>query len=378
MREKEIRVLQLGKFWPVKGGVEKVEYELATGLASRGVACDMMAAACQGHGGIENIDGNVRLFTSPTWMKLAGTMISPSMVRMLRRECRHYDIIHVHHPDPMAALSLWLSGYKGKVVLHWHSDIAKQKQLLRFFMPLQRWLLRRADVVVGTTPVYVKCSPHLAAVQHKVCCLPIGIAPIRPEVDACEAVRRLYGGRKIVFSLGRLVHYKGYKYLLEAARYLDDSYVVVIGGSGPLGGELQSYVDNQGLGGRVKLIGKVPNADLPAYYGACTLFCLPSVQKTEAFGIVQIEAMSCGKPVVATRIPCSGVAWVNADGYSGHNVEPGNAQELARAIRSIAEDEEAYRRYCRQARQRYEDVFTKERMIDNLLEIYKQCYDEPI
>jgi hypothetical protein len=72
-----------------------------------------------------------------------------------------YDIIHVHHPDPMAALALFCSGYKGRVVLHWHSDILKQKVLLKFYMPLQRWLLKRAEVLVGTTPIYVKESPLL-------------------------------------------------------------------------------------------------------------------------------------------------------------------------------------------------------------------------
>jgi len=269
-------------------------------------------------------------------------------------------------------LALRLSGYRGKVVLHWHSDIVKQKQYLRFFLPLQRWLLRRADIIVGTTPVYVKESPYLAGVQHKVCSLPIGIDPLLPDKAAVEALRRRYGGRKIVFSMGRLVAYKGYEYLIDSARYLDDSYVVVIGGSGPMEKNLQARIDASGLGGKVVLPGRIDDADVPTYFGACTLFCLSSVQKTEAFGIVQVEAMSCGKPVVATRIPQSGVPWVNAHGYSGLNVEPCDARQLAQAIRDIAGDETAYRRFCHQSRQRFEECFTKDKMIENLLEIYKQ------
>ena len=372
--DEDNRVLQLGKFWPVIGGVEKVEYEFATGLSAVGQPCDMLAAACQGAGGETMIGEHARLITCRTWRKIAATMIAPSMISELRRRCCQYKLIHIHHPDPMAALALWLSGYKGPVVLHWHSDIAKQKCLLRFYMPLQRWLLRRASLILGTTPVYVAESPHLVAVRSKLEYLPIGIEPIVPEPQAVEKLRRHYQGRKIVFTLGRLVAYKGFEYLVEAARYLDSGYVILIGGSGPLASRLRQAIDKHGVSDRVELLGRVSDADLPAYYGACSLFCLSSVQKTEAFGIVQIEAMSCGKPVVATRIPESGVSWVNAHGVSGLNVVPRDACELARAIRKIADHPETYQVYCRGARRRYEEMFTKDKMINDLLEIYHRLW----
>lgn len=370
MTNKTFRVLQLGKFYPIIGGVEKVMYELTTGLAERGVECDMMAAACKGSGFVKHIHECARLVCNRTWVKVASTMIAPAMITTLRRECRKYDIIHVHHPDPMACLALYLSGYKGKVVLHWHSDIQKQKVLLKGYAPLQDWLLRRADVIVGTSPVYVKESPFLRHVQQKVTYLPIGVDSLLPDEEKVEAILRKYGGRKIVFSLGRLVEYKGYEHLIQAARYLDDSYVILIGGSGPLRYSLLGEIETYGLTDKVVLLGRVSDEDLPSYYGACKLFCLSSVQKTEAFGIVQIEAMSCGKPVVATKIPQSGVSWVNAHGVSGLNVEPADAEELAGAIRSIAGDEDTYCRFAQQARQRYEEIFTKEKMIDNLVKVY--------
>ena len=233
-------------------------------------------------------------------------MISPGMISTLRKICREYDIIHVHHPDPMACLALLCSGYKGRVLLHWHSDIQKQKMLLRLYRPLQDWLLRRAEIVVGTSPVYLAESPYLKKVQDKTVCLPIGVEPMRPAEKEVEAIQKKYRGKKIVFSLGRLVHYKGYRFLVEAARYLDGSYIILIGGTGVLKEELQAEIETLGLQKRVELLGRVSDEELPAYYGACKVFCLSSVQKTEAFGIVQIEAMSCGKPVVATDIPGSG------------------------------------------------------------------------
>ena len=365
-----MKVLQLGKFYPIRGGVEKVAYDLMTGLSERDIHCDMMCAASQGRSRVISINRNASIICCHTWLKAAATMISPAMIFTLRKICRQYDIIHVHHPDPMACLALYLSGYKGRVIVHWHSDIQKQKILLNFYRPLQNWLLRRADLVIGTTPVYLSESPFLQSVQKKSVCLPIGISPMLPDAKSVEAIRQRYMNKKIVFSLGRLVAYKGFCHLVAAAQYLGDDFVVLIGGTGALESELQREIDKLGLHEKVRLLGRINDEDLPAYYGACDVFCLSSVQKTEAFGIVQIEAMSCGKPVVATRIPQSGVAYVNANGISGLNVAPGNARELADAIQSITQDETTYKRYSAGARKRYDEQFTKKRMIDTCLEIY--------
>lgn len=378
MKEKTLRVLQLGKFYPVKGGVEKVMYDLTAGFACQPelhIGCDMMcAAAGQGESRRLPVGRNASLTCLRTVGEVSGTMIAPSMIPALRRACSRYDIVHVHHPDPMAAFALFLSDYKGKVVLHWHSDIQKHKLLQGMYRPLQEWLLRRADVVIGTSPVYIAESPFLRDVQSKATCLPIGVEPVRPVPEGTERVRRRFPGKKIVFSLGRLVPYKGYGYLVEAARYLDDSYVVLIGGTGPLAGELSARIETCGVAGKVKLLGRLSDEELPAYYGACRLFCLSSTQKTEAFGIVQIEAMSCGKPVVATRIPQSGVAWVNAHGVSGLNARPGDPRQLAEAIRAVADDDATCEAYSRRAAQRYRELFTKDRMINKCAEIYQNLW----
>ncbi|MBQ5903121.1 MAG: glycosyltransferase, partial [Alistipes sp.] len=174
----------------------------------------------------------------------------------------------------------------------------------------------------------------------------------------------------IIFSLGRLVEYKGFEHLIEAARYLGDEYVILIGGSGPLKETLQAEIDRLGLNERVKLLGFLRDQDLPAYYEACDLFCLSSVFKTEAFGIVQIEAMSYGKPVVATTIEGSGVHWVNAEGVSGLNARKGDAQALAQAIQAITSHPLVYERYTEGARKRFQEMFTLQHMIDNTLAIY--------
>lgn len=367
-----MRILQLGKFYPIKGGVEKVAYDLMLGLSEKGVECDMLCASFHGKGFVQHLNEKARLIVSDTMVKLAATMISPAMVWRLRKIVAEYDIVHVHHPDPMAALALFCSGFKGKVVLHWHSDILKQKTLLRFYKPLQTWLLKRADIIVGTTPVYVEESPFLQDYQHKITYLPIGVAPMPEAKEDAKGLREKYSGKRIVFSLGRLVPYKGFCHLIEAAKYLGDNYVVLIGGTGPLREELEAQIKSLGVEDKVKLLGFVPDEDLPMYFTACDLFCLSSVMKTEAFGIVQIEAMSLSKPIVATRIPESGVAWVNAHGESGLNVEPCNAEELAEAIVAITQDAETYGKFCLGAKRRWEECFTKDKMISDVMKIYNK------
>lgn len=369
-------ILQLGKFYPIKGGVEKVMYDLMFGLSERQIDCDMMCASCDYTYKNIKVNNHATLNATPSIAKCFGTMISPKLITELRKICRNYDLIHIHHPDPMAALALWISGYKGRVVLHWHSDILKQKHLLKLIMPLQNWLLKRADVVVGTTPVYVKQSSHLKNVQDKVTYLPIGIVPSQCKEENVIKIREKYHGKKIVFSLGRLVEYKGYTYLIDAAKYLSDDYVVLIGGSGPLKERLKKQISDMGLSERIQLLGRISDEDLPNYYAACDLFCLSSIMKTEAFAIVQIEAMSFGKPVVATKIPESGVSWVNADGESGLNVEIKNSKALAGAIQKILDDSDLYKKLSQGAKDRFERLFTFEKMIDNCLTIYQKVLND--
>lgn len=367
-----MRVLQVGKFYPIKGGVEKVMYDLANGLSGKGIHSDMLCASENRQYQEVSLNGGSVLYAMPSLFKRFGTMVSPQLITQLRRIADNYDIIHIHHPDPMAAFALWFSDYKGKVIVHWHSDIIKQKNLLKLIMPLQNWLLRRADLIVGTTPVYVKESPHLKNFQNKVTCLPIGIMPLKYNKQEVEKIQQYYSGKKIIFSLGRLVKYKGFKYLVEAAKELSDDYIVLIGGTGPLEKELSNQIKKLNLENKVKLLGRISNEDLANYYGACDLYCLSSIMKTEAFAIVQIEAMSLGKPIVATKIPHSGVAWVNADGVSGFNVDIKNPSEIAVAIRKILEDKDLYENLSDGSIKRFHDVFMEDKMIESCISLYNQ------
>ena len=367
-----MKILQLGKFYPVRGGVEKVMELLVEGLSAQGVDCDMLCASCgrQKKTQVVPLNAHGCIIVVPTRLKAAGTTIAPKMIGWLRKHAADYDIVHIHHPDPMAALALRMSGFRGRVILHWHSDILSQRFFLFFYKPLQNWLLGRAERIVGTTPVYLRESPHLVRVQDKCTAIPIGIDALQPDPGKVAGIRSRFPGKKLLLSVGRLVPYKGFSQLIDAMALLPDEYHLVIGGDGPLRGKLEAQIREKALQAKITLTGYIDEAELPAWFGACDCFVLTSTMKTEAFGIVQIEAMSCRKPVVATRIPGSGVAWVNEDGVSGRNVSPGRSDEYAAAIREVTDQAEkfgegAWQRYCR--------LFTRLHMISKIQKLYESA-----
>lgn len=368
----QMKILQLGKFYPIRGGVEKVMYDLMLGLSGERVYCDMLCASTEDYpAGIININPYAKLIIEATKVKLAATMLAPSLIVKLRKIVKDYDIIHIHHPDPMASLALFLSDYKGKVILHWHSDILKQKTLLKLYEPLQNWLIKRADRIVGTTPIYVKESPFLNKVQHKIDYIPIGVEPLLADKGKAEKLKEKYKNKHIIFSLGRLVEYKGYEYLIRAAQYLDENYQIIIGGKGPLMESLTNLIAELGVQDRVTLLGFVEDEDISSYFEVCDMFCLSSIWKTEAFAIVQIEAMSCGKPIVCAHIPASGVSWVNKDEVSGLVVEAENEVALADAIKRISTDANLQKKLSEGSKNRYEEYFTRKKMTEKCLDIYK-------
>ena len=385
-----MRILQLGKFYPIRGGVEKVMRDLTEGLSSKGIYCDMLCAMLPSDKveakDAERIDASaVRQAKSPLILRLnnfgriicvkalakkAGTMISPAMIKYLRQHCKEYDIIHVHHPDPMAALALRLSGYKGRVIVHWHSDIVSQKTIFFFYKPLQNWLLRRAEKVVGTSPIYIAESPHLANVQKKCTYVPIGILPVPVVEQRAKELRKQFNTKYLILTVGRLVPYKGYSYLIEAMSLLPQEYGLCIMGTGPLQEKLTQQIKENSLEDRITMAGYVETGQLfYDYFASCDIFVLPSIMKTEAFGIVQIEAMSCGKPVVATKIPASGVSWVNKEGVSGLNVIPKDAKALAKGIMDVIANKE---KFGQGAMQLFQSRYTIDAMINKTIEIYEQ------
>lgn len=369
-----MKVLQLGKFYPIKGGVEKVMYDMVNSLSERNIRCDMLCTSFEVNANSDEIiiNKNAKIFVCPAIITLLKTKISPQLIITLKKIANNYDIIHIHHPDPMVAVALFLSNYKRKVVLHWHSDILNQKKMLFFYKPLQKWLLKRANLVLTTSESYAKYSEYLQPYLSKTSTLPIGIEDKSLFVDKelVNLIKEKHQGKSIVFTLGRLVYYKGYEYFIEAAAHLPDNFIFLIGGNGPLETSLIQKIEKLGLQSKVFLLGYISEQEALAYYAACDIFCLSSTVKTEAFAIVQLEAMLFSKPIVSTNIPGSGVPWVNENNVSGLVVDVKNPREMASAILKIIENEDIYNLFCTNSRKRYDDNFTLDKMCDKLLQFY--------
>ena len=353
------------------GGVEQVIHNIYEGLNSVDVDCDVLSYSKDFSSSIEQTASGT-IYRSASLGCLRSTWLAPLLPWHLKQLAPDYDVIHLHHPDPMSALTFFLIRPKAKLVVHWHCDIVRQKVGRVLLAPLIRWLLKRADAIVVTTPPY-KQSHYLKDWCDKVCVIPTGIDSSCEAADATQvqAIRATYPNRFIVLAIGRLIYYKGFEYLIKAASQLDNQVVVLIGGEGRQRGRLETLINELQIQEKVKLLGYIDNENLANYYQACDLFCMSSVANSEAFGIVQLEAMKFGKAIVSTNVPESGVGWVNADQISGINVPIKDADALARAISVLQHQVDMRDRMGKRGRQRFYAMFTREQMCDKLKQLYE-------
>jgi glycosyltransferase involved in cell wall biosynthesis len=243
-------------------------------------------------------------------------------------------------------------------------------------------MLQRADAVVCTSQPYADASITLRPFKDKITVIPLGVPTTEEAPSALlgrealqGALRQHVGERPLVLCVGRLVPYKGYATLIEAACQLQSDAAIVVVGGGPLEAELKAQVTRQGVGGRVMFTGRVDDATLAALQHLATVYCMPSVERSEAFGVALIEAMSKGLPLLATEIPGSGVPWVNKHRESGLNVRPGDAGGLAEALDQLLGDAHLRQQLSKGGRSRYLAFFTEQRMVEKTLSLYESLLD---
>ena len=316
---------------------------------------------------VQEQDGDMRVTRIPTFARVASAPLSPRMLGFLRESPA--DLVHLHLPNPPAVIAYLLSGHRGKLVVTVHSDIVRQRMMAKLLSPTLTALLRRADAIVSFSPNRLEHSAVLQGFRNKCHVIPHGI-PFEQydEVDRAqiEEIRNRYR-KPIVLAVGRLVYYKGFEYLIRAMRQIDAQLLLI--GEGPLHQQLLEQVTTSGVQDKVSFLGNV--RDLRPYYHACDVFALPSIAVSEAFGIVQLEAMACGKPVVNTQLP-SGVPWVSQNGITGITVPPCDVDALAEAVSVLLSQPELAARYGRAARRRVEQEFATERMLARTLGLYSR------
>ena len=370
-----MKVLQVSKFYPpVMGGIESVAWELTEGLNRAGLRTDVLCSN-QGLGTAHGrADSGYDVVRAGSLGMALSTSMAHAMLYQLQRMAAGRDVVHVHMPDPMAAFAIWATRPKAALVVHWHSDVIRQRKMLKLYEPLQHWLLARAAAIVATSQAYADASEPLQRWRSKVAVVPIGISDNHSFAcsEKARAIRQRYRGRRIVFSLGRMTYYKGFDVLIDAAAALPDDCVVVIGGQGELFDHYKAMVLKRGLAGKVHLLGHINDDELPSHFEACDVFCLPSTARAEAYGVAILEAMVMGKPIVASDIAGSGVPWVNVDGSTGFNVPVGQPRPLAEALTRVLTDAPLRQTLGAAARQRYVQDFNSELMTRRVVELYQR------
>ncbi len=365
-RAARLRVLQLGKYYPpYRGGMESHLEGLSNEL-DQFIDLEVMVANTTRRTVTDVVEG-VKVTRVGKAFDLQSAPICPDLVRKIRTA--KADIVHLHWPNPSAVMAYLVSGHPGKLVFTYHSDVVRQRTLAAAFTPILRCALNRAKAIIVSSPNYIDGSYVLPEFRSRCRIIPFGVSAdyfSQLDLAAVREIREMYGSR-IVLGVGRMVYYKGFEHLVQAMTQVEAHLLLI--GTGPLREYLSRLSWDLGVGDRITFLNEF--ADLRPYYHAADVFALPSVMRSEAFGIVQLEAMACGKPVVNTQLN-SGVPFVSQHDVSGLTVPPGDPQALGSSINWLLAQPELRERLGQGGRRRVLDHFTVEKMVQSTLELYHE------
>jgi len=350
-----VKVIHIGKYYyPSKGGIETYIRNIVNGV---NINQEVIVSNDKCKTVVENVD-NVTVTRAARLFSLFSSQCNPTLCRILKKS--KTDIYHLHLPNPMAVLAFLIAKPKGRLIITWHSDIIKQKIFMPFYKPFLNKILKRADKIIVTSENYLNSSPYLKKSKRKCIFIPLGIDINNfKETSAikrrAKSIKKKYG-KKIILFVGRLVYYKGVEYLIRAVKDIDAHLLVI--GNGPLKRKLRKI-----SGSNVHFLEDVK--DIKPYYQVCDVFVLPSIARSEAFGIVQLEAIASKKPVISTVLG-TGVEFVNKKGLL---VEPKSVAQLKSAIMKALENDmskiikESYD-YCK-------ENFELKKVNSSILNLYK-------
>lgn len=349
-----MRVLHIGKFYPpFAGGIENFLGDLVPALEHLGVETGVIAhdhSFKQRKKTPYSQDTKGRLWRVPCCGELLYTPISPRFPVWLARIIREYkpDLLHFHLPNVSAFWALLLpEARRLPWVIHWHSDVVPSKidrRLMlayQLYKPFEQKLLSHGAAIIATSQPYLATSKALAPWRSKCLTVPLGLDPERlpfPDKEQLAGAGRTWDTDKFkVLAIGRLTYYKGHESLIRAVSTLENVKALIVG-EGERHNDLNDLVNSHGARAKVALAGGLPPPELHALLATCDCLCLPSLERTEAFGLVLLEAMRFGKPVVASDIPGSGVGFVVQNGVTGCLVPAGDSTGLAQALSRLATD----------------------------------------
>ncbi|WP_152227003.1 glycosyltransferase family 4 protein [Pseudomonas sp. SCB32] len=364
-----MRVLHFFKtYYPDSfGGIEQVIYQLAEGCRNHGVSSKVLTLSQNPER--ERTVGTHTVRRSQQTFNIASTGFSLSALSDFKELASEADIIHYHFPWPFMDMIHFASRIKKPSIVSYHSDIVRQKSLLKLYTPLMHKFLSSMDSIVASSPNYAQSSDVLLKHHEKVCVIPYGLEESSypaPSAESLQTWRERIGPRFFLF-VGMLRYYKGLNYLLEALSGLD--YPLVIAGSGPLEAELKMQASRLGLK-NVHFLGAVSDHDKAALLKLCHAFVFPSHLRSEAFGISLLEAAMFGKPLISCEIG-TGTSFINVDGITGLSVSPADPMALRGALMKIWSDQEFSRECGEAARHRFESGFSANTMAESYARLYE-------
>ena len=360
-----MKLLQINKLYPPHlGGIENVVRDIAESLAlDTNFKSDVLVCQEKGKKAVEEVNG-VKIYRSASFGRLFSMPISFDFFRLFKKIAKDYDLLLIHHPYPLASLARFLFLNKKKPIAVWyHSDIIRQKFLAYLVYPFIYLDLKAAKTIFVSSRRLAENSPLLKKFLDKCLVIPFGVSMNEYKADYRAEVADLHSkyGR-FMLSVGRLVYYKGYLDLLEAIKTAPGKLLIV--GTGPLEAEMRKVITENNLSDRVIIDSSHPKNLIPSYQ-ACEFLVFPSSARSEAFGLVQIEAMACAKPVINTNL-LTGVPEVSLDNVSGLTVSVGDSKGLSAAIKSLWEDNELRLKLSAGALKRAEDNYSKEKFETDL------------
>jgi glycosyltransferase involved in cell wall biosynthesis len=361
-----MRILQINKLYsPWIGGIETAAKGFAEYYNNRGdIQVTNLVCNVRGKRSVEQV-GGVTTHRAATWKIKFGMPISIDFFFLFRKLVKSSDLIVLHHPFPFAFVAYWLFGGGKKLVVWYHSDIVRQRLLKIPFEPFQKFGFRNAEQIIVSNNAIIRNSTVLKPYSAK--CKVVYFGVDRSKFDLTDEVKREASvlratiGAPLILSVGRLVSYKGFSYLIDAMQSVPAHLLIV--GSGPLEPALRAQIIGSGLAGKVHLCSSV--GDLVPYYHASDLFALPSCGNSEVFGIVQIEAMACGKPVINTNLP-TGVPEVSVNGQTGITVGIRDSSALASALNYLLSNPAHLKTFSENALAEVQGRFTTETMYASL------------
>jgi glycosyltransferase involved in cell wall biosynthesis len=363
---KEFSIVHIGKFYPPQnGGMETHLHDLAVRQTS--VAEVKVIVANSTAQSEHCVSEGVSITRVARIGTIASMPVCPGLLAAIRRSPA--DLVHIHMPNPSAALAFLISGHPAKLVLTHHADTLGRKVLRRFSDPFVIRLMRRAGRIIVTSKRYGNSSSELAPFEDKCRVVPLGIdsqQALRADPTAVRGLRQQFGDR-IVLAVGRLVSYKGFDILIRAMKHVEATLLLI--GTGPQHNSLVRLAASEGVGMKVRMLGR--GEDIGPYLSAATMFVLPAVTRAEAFGMVQLEAMAAGLPIINTGID-SGVPEVSVNGKTGITVPPLDAAALSKAIRLLLERRDLRDQFGNAARSKLIAEYTADLMAARTLSVYEE------